>query len=550
MSSNVFYFPFISLLMLFLSLSSVSQTPQIKWHYDLQAPSFGQAAMADIDNDGKPEIVFSTYMGDGTVYALNAEDGSLCWKYYTGSCNDAAPLIYDVDGDGNLEVIVASSCITYTYCFNGINGAVKWKTPTGGTDSPPSVGDIDKDGKPELLQGEFNGKVLCLNGEDGSRKWEKLVDPNASIQTSPALLDVNNDGQLDFVVATWGGSYPHYYSNVYAFRGDTRVKIWESDTLSDDIYHGAAFGDIDEDGKPELVFGCYNDTVYVFNAENGSVKWKFDMGPFCYIGAPAVLADVNGDNKYEILATGWYEMKAISDTGTEVWNYDIPGYASCFRGPALSDINHDGLLDLVFGTDDGKVIALNGFDGSEIWTLDLATEYGDTLDIDHAPVIGDFDGDGKLEGFVVGGFTAYPDTNNSYGRAYAFTLGDGTGPGWKMFQHDSVRSNCVPLNWYEGITKHVDYADDLIVKVTPNPFRDDLRIGITLKIPGPLTIELFDLAGRMITTIKKIQSHHGNAVYEWDCKNIGLATGMYLLKVTSGNLMKEAKVIYDWPISE
>ena len=92
--------------------------------------------MADIDHDGKPEIVFSTYMNDGTEYALPAADGSLLWKYYTGSCNDAAPIIYDVDGDGNLEVIVVSSCIPYTFCFDGATGAVKWKTPTGGTDSP------------------------------------------------------------------------------------------------------------------------------------------------------------------------------------------------------------------------------------------------------------------------------------------------------------------------------------------------------------------------------------------------------------------------------
>jgi outer membrane protein assembly factor BamB len=532
------------LILLILTFSSVSQTPQIKWHYDLKAPSFGQAAMADIDNDGKPEIVFSTYMGDGTVYALNAEDGSLCWKYYTGSCNDAAPLIYDVDGDGNLEVIVASSCIPMTYCLNGSTGALKWKTPTGGTDSPPTLGDIDNDGKPEILQGEFSGSVLCLNGENGSKKWEKVVDPNASIQTSPALLDVDNNGQLDFVVATWGGSYPNYYSNVYAFRGDTRAKIWESYTLSDDIYHGAAFGDIDGDGKPELVFGCYNDTVYVFNAENGSVKWKFDMGPYCYTAAPAVIADVNTDNKYEILATGWYEMKAISDTGTEIWNYNIPGYASCFRGPALSDINHDGFLDLVFGTNYGSVIALNGYDGSEIWTLDLAAEYGDTLDIDHAPVIGDFDGDGKLEGFVVGGFTAYPDTINSYGRAYAFTLGDGTGPAWTMFQHDSVRSNCVPLNWYEGIRDRNKQPDGLNVSVSPNPFTDNLKIKINLKSPRPLTIQLLDLSGKLISTIKKFQSLSTNTELVWNCKENNLIPGIYILKVSSDKSIKKIKIVH------
>ncbi|MEI6900253.1 MAG: hypothetical protein WCL00_10260 [Bacteroidota bacterium] len=59
--------------------NSDAQQPQIKWHFDTQAPAFGQAAMGDIDGDGKPEIVFSCYMNDGKCYALNAEDGSKLW---------------------------------------------------------------------------------------------------------------------------------------------------------------------------------------------------------------------------------------------------------------------------------------------------------------------------------------------------------------------------------------------------------------------------------------------------------------------------------------
>ncbi|MCX6251106.1 MAG: FG-GAP-like repeat-containing protein [Bacteroidetes bacterium] len=534
---------FISFLWLLLPGVCVSQTPHILWHYDLAAPSFGQAAMADIDNDGKLEIVFSTYMGDGTVYALNAEDGSLLWKYYTGSCNDAAPIIYDVDGDGNKEVIVASSCLIYTYCFNGATGEVKWKSLTGGTDSPPAIGDLDNDGKPEILHGEFNGKVICFNGEDGSKKWEKVVEANTPIQTSPAILDVDGNGQLDFVVATWGGYYPNYYSNIFAFRGDTRVKIWESYTLSDDIYHGCSFGDIDSDGKPELVFGCYNDTVYALNAEDGSMKWKFDMGPYCYVGAPTVMADVNLDHKFEILASGWYEMKAISDTGTEVWNYDIPNYGSCFRGPAVSDINYDGALELVFGTSEGSVIALYGYDGSEIWQLDLAADYGNTFDINHAPVIGDFDGDGKLDGFVVGGVANYPDTLTGYGRAYAFTLGDGTGPDWTMFQHDTARSSCVPLDWYEGIPKHISSVEDLSVTTSPNPFIDNLKINISMKRPSSIKMDLLDLSGRYIATVAEMPNHKSDVTFNWDCSKLNLEQGIYLVKISAGKISKMIKVV-------
>jgi outer membrane protein assembly factor BamB len=526
-------------LFLFPVTRGICQVPQIKWHYDVKAPSFGQAAYDDIDNDGKPEIVFSTYMNDGEIYALNAENGSLLWHYRTGNCNDAAPVIYDVDGDGNLEVILASSCITKTYCFDGVTGAVKWQAPTGGTDSPPSIGDVDNDGKPEVLHGEFNGAVICINGEDGSVAWEKLIDADASIQTSAAILDVDGNGQLDFVVANWSFTGSNH---IWAFRGDDRQQIWKSDLPGDVIYHGCSFGDLDGDGMPELAFGCYDYYVYVLNAEDGSQKWKFFMGNYNYVGGPVVMADVNNDDLYELLAAGWYKMKAIRPSGSEAWNYNIPDYASCFRGPAISDIDGDGILELVFGTSEGKVIALEGESGSQKWILDLKADYGDTLDIDHAPVIGDFDGDGKLDGFVVGGFTRYPNIADDYGRAYCFSLGDGTRPSWTMFQHDVVRSSCLPPDWHAGIPPHVQIPG-LVVNAAPNPFHDNLRVRVALPHPGPVNITLCDLSGRSVREPVSGELLSGDLVYEIRFLPEEPAPGIYFLKVSSGDASTVRKVV-------
>ena len=76
------------LLLLFL-LAAVSkanaQFPQIKWWFDTDDSAFGQSASGDIDKDGKPEIVFGCYRNDSMVYALNAENGTLLWKYNTHS---------------------------------------------------------------------------------------------------------------------------------------------------------------------------------------------------------------------------------------------------------------------------------------------------------------------------------------------------------------------------------------------------------------------------------------------------------------------------------
>ena len=41
----------------------------ILWHHDLLAPSFGSAAVGDIDGDGKLEIVFGTYFHDEHIYS-------------------------------------------------------------------------------------------------------------------------------------------------------------------------------------------------------------------------------------------------------------------------------------------------------------------------------------------------------------------------------------------------------------------------------------------------------------------------------------------------
>jgi outer membrane protein assembly factor BamB len=411
---------------------------QILWWYPLDAPSFGSSAVDDIDEDGFLEIVFGTYFNDEHVYALNAEDGSLLWSYDTGGCNDASPVIADVDLDGHLDVVIPASSPSIVYCFDGMTGAVKWSRSTGASnciDSPPAVADVDNDEKQEILLGTFFGNIFCLNGEDGSINWQKNLGADSYIQSEPAVLDLNDDGQLDVVVAQFDGD-----CRMYALWGNNGTTLWYSDLPTDSMYHGCSFADLDQDEKPELVIGSYDNHLYIFNGEDGSLAWQY-IAPY-YIGAPTSIGDLNNDGYYEIICTSYNILRVFSHTGAVLWSVTTGG--DLFRGAALSDIDGDGVLDVVFGSYDGILRAVRGNNGQSIWAFDLQAHYGMYFEIGHAPVIADFNNDGKLDVFVVGGYGVYPPDDN-HGRAYALTAGDGSGPGWPMFRHDCRHSGCFPL---------------------------------------------------------------------------------------------------------
>lgn len=487
------------LLILFLIRNSSVGQPVIKWTFDTNDASFGQSAAADIDGDGKNEIVFGCYRNDSMVYALNAEDGTLLWKYNTHvvngeGCNDVAPVIYDVDGDGTLEVIVPSSCNPKTFCFNGATGSVKWVCNTRGSDSPPTIADIDGDGKPEILHGEFGGYVICINAEDGSVNWEIPVDLNSWIQTAPTILDINSDGILDFVVATWNAVNTSA-NKVYAYQGDTQQLLWSKD-LDDVVYHGSAVSDLDNDGVTELLIGCYNDTLYCLESDNGSVKWTYSAGSNFYVGGPAQVADLNHDGSCEVIFTTWYKVIALNHDGTLFWQYDNLNYKQSFRGAAIADINNDIYPDVIFGNDGGHLIALNGNNGTLIFDVNLQSQYGNPqFELDHAPLVADFDQDGSMDVFIVGGHAEYPNFFNDFGRAYLLSVGPANGPDWLMFQNDIWRTSNICNN-----IMALGEPNSLLAGISfyPNPAHDFIKLELALDKTTRVSWSITDPLGREI----------------------------------------------------
>ena len=414
--------------------------PAELWHFDFDSNSYGGAAVGDIDSDGKFEIVFGTYMGDETLYALNAEDGSIAWTYWAGPGPlDASVKLVDVNDDGNLEVIFATSGsygvgAGVMHCLHGCSGTPMWHyNPNTCTDSPPAIADIDNDSRLEILYGTFHdgeigGYVHILNAEDGS--LADIAGPyNGHIQSGPAVVDLDLDGQLDFIITMFGGN-----DRIYAVNGSDYSTMW-SYLTGDSMYHTCSFSNLDDDAFPELVVGNYDGYVYALHGENGSLYWQHDV---TYASYCTSIADVDGDSLNEVIASGSFEVTVINNDGSELWSRSLYG---SFRGAAVADVDGDEGLDVIIGGDDGILMAYDGAAGSTLWSFDAASDYGQTpFEMDHAPVIADFDGDRNLDIFIIGGRGYSGDPQNNYGRAYALELSDTTGPGWTMFHHDYCNS--------------------------------------------------------------------------------------------------------------
>jgi hypothetical protein len=476
-------------------------------------------AIGDIDDNGDLEIANVGWTSE-SLYVWD-HNGALVngWpKWVMADFNWPSPVFFDLDGDRKMEVLVWSGGggRLFAWHANGTevidgdnnpstNGVFYRVFGTSFNYSSPAVGDIDGDGRPEI--------VVAVNiSQDGSGQ----------------VIALNDNGT---VCSGW------------PFPTGTIVQ-------SSQVTSSPAIGDLDKNGTQEIVFAADRSggAVYVLNG-NGTLRSGWPRGADCQSGqgrsGSPVIGDINNDTFPDIVFPA-------SNGELQVWDRNgnpLSGFPVVFAtglteatqsSPALADIDGDNLLEIVFGDETGKVHAYN-HDGTLVAGFPIQT----TGEIRSTPIVWDIDQDGLCEVAVTGwdGTVYVWDLAGPFNQAKA---------PWPFFRHDVRNTGWVPSSVLAiGVADQGPQASvparARVYPARPNPFNPATKL--TFDVPGqgarPVTVGVYDVSGRLVRELLNGAVDPGQYTLPWDGRGANrqvLAAGVYFFRVTIGNQVLNEKV--------
>lgn len=361
--------------------------------------SLATPVIADLENDGSPEVLMANK--SARVYAwrndgesvIPGNNGVFAQTVTCGSEGFPNVAVADLDKDGENEVIAG---VAFHY---GVGGVYVWDIDGNSLLAPGdypetftevfgiAIANVDENEDLEIIVFGMNLScgTLCAFKKDGTQPANYPIlledlDPGWWFGNHPAVGDLEGDGILEIVVSLWTLI-------------EARIYAWHQDgTPLGSVGSGllASVKSPNGERKKELLMSLGSNIAEVVarirsmsQEELDALFSSFDEDPvFASVAetfGSAVLADVNGDNKVDIIVRAGYYY-AVGHEEVYAWDFEgniIPGfplYASAEPGsqlympfsPVMSDMDKDGKLNMLL---------LTGFPDFRLLSWEFDTDY-------------------------------------------------------------------------------------------------------------------------------------------------------------------------------
>jgi hypothetical protein len=321
-------------------LTAASFAPPVYLATPSGANSPYYVAVADVDGDGKLDIIASDYDANlvsiyrniSTPGNINSNSFAPRVDFATGS-DPTGVAVRDIDGDGRPDLLVANyGDGTVSILRNtGVAGSLttnsfapKVDIATGSGCISVAAGDIDGDGWPDVVASSVISSTVSLLrniSSPGSIAFAPKIDfATANYPQYLTLVDLDGDGKLDVAVAG-------YLSQIFSvFRNTSIAGSLTTNSLAPRIDyplggrdHTIAIGDLDGDGKPDLAMVTELNSL---------------LSIFRNVSTPGIFTNSSLAARVDI------------STGNNPW------------GVAVGDLDGDGRPDIVFGNQIDDTISI------------------------------------------------------------------------------------------------------------------------------------------------------------------------------------------------